>query len=213
MFSVVKIVHVLAVGLWFGAGLFFTFAVAPLLFITFEKETATPPAERPFWLPAPPELEKSAKDPMFPAPLRKEQGSRIAGTAVGPIFFPYYILQAVCGALCLLTALVWYGAGALHRRRVVVLLLALAGVAAGWWIEREVEALRTKRAEARDVFLKSDAPSAEQEVAARDAWVEFAVWHNRSLTANFSTLALVTVAMGMAAFLPAPPASAGHKTD
>jgi hypothetical protein len=209
MFPLAKMVHVLAVGLWFGAGTFFTFVVGLSLFDTFEKETARPADQRPFWLPVPPELEKSPPSDLsraiFPDPLRKEQGSRIAGTAVGPMFLPYYILQVACGVLGLLTALAWFGAGRIHRRRVVVLLLALAGACVGWWLEREVEALRVKRSETSDAVLKSDAPSTAQETAALQARLEFAAWHQYSLSANLGTLVLVTVAMGMAAFLPAKP--------
>src|SRR5262245_15732611 len=121
VFSLTKIAHVLAVGLWFGAGLFFTFVVGLSLFDTFEKATARPAAERPFWLPVPPELDKPPPSASFPDPLRKEQGSRIAGAAVGPMFRPYYLLQVGCGVVALLTALAWSGGG--RRWRVVVLLL------------------------------------------------------------------------------------------
>src|SRR5438067_219087 len=103
MYSLAKIVHVLAVGLWFGAGVFFTFVVGLSLFDTFEKATAKPADQRPYWLPVPAELEKTRPTEKFPDPLRKEQGSRIFGAAVGPMFRPYYLLQVVCGGLALLT--------------------------------------------------------------------------------------------------------------
>ena len=206
MFSLAKILHVLAVGLWFGGGIFFTFVVGLSLFDTFEKETAKPSDQRPFWLPAPTELEKARPSDRFPDPLRKEQGSRIAGAAVGPMFLPYYVLQVGCGVVALLTALAWLSAGGAHKLRAVLLLLALAGAGAGWWLEREVEALRQKRSETSDVVLTSAAPSAEQLRAAEEARARFGTWHPYSLFANFGTLALVTVAMGMAAFLPPRPA-------
>jgi hypothetical protein len=206
MFSLAKILHVLAVGLWFGGGIFFTFVVGLSLFDTFEKETAKPSDQRPFWLPAPTELEKARPSDRFPDPLRKEQGSRIAGAAVGPMFLPYYVLQVGCGVVALLTALAWLSAGGAHKLRAVLLLLALAGAGAGWWLEREVEALRQKRSETSDVVLTSAAPSAEQLRAAEEARARFGTWHTYSLFANFGTLALVTVAMGMAAFLPPRPA-------
>jgi hypothetical protein len=202
MFPFAKIVHVLAVGLWFGAGLYFTFVVGLSLFDTFEKETARPADQRPFWLPVPPELEKSPPSSRFPDPLRKEQGSRIAGAAVGPMFLPYYSLQVVCGVLALLTALAWRGRGGAHRLRVVVLLLALIGAGAGWWLEGQVQELRDKRSRTSDVVLKAAAPSAEQVGAADEARAQFGTWHTYSLFANFGTLALVTVAMATAAFLP-----------
>jgi hypothetical protein len=206
MFPLTRIVHVLAVGLWFGAGLFFTFVVGLSLFDTFERLTAKPAADRPFWLPVPSELEKSRPSERFPEPLRKEQGSRIAGVGVGPMFLPYYGLQIACGVLGLLTALAWFGAaGGGHKLRVAVLLLALGGAGAGWWLDEQVEALREKRGQASDIVLKSDAPSAEQVSAANEARANFGTWHTYSLFANFGTLGLVTVAMGMAAFLPAKP--------
>jgi hypothetical protein len=200
MFSLAKIVHVLAVGLWFGSGIFFTFVVGLSLFDTFEKKTAT--EKRPFWLPVPPELEKTPPSDKFPDPLRKEQGSRIAGTAVGPMFHPYYLLQVACGLLALLTALGWVGGRGVHRVRAVVLLLALAGAGAGWWLEHEVESLRDVRYKTSDAVLMSPAPSAEEVRAADEARATFGIWHTYSLFANFGTLALVTVAMAMTAYLP-----------
>jgi hypothetical protein len=197
-----KVIHVLAVGLWFGAGLFFTFVVGLSLFDTFEKETARPAAERPFWLSVPPELEKSPPSPKFPDPLRKEQGSRIAGAAVGPMFFPYYLLQVVCGVLGVAAALAWFGRGGVHRWRVIVLVLALAGAGAGWWLDGEVERLRVERSKASDAVLTSASPSAERVAAADAARATFGTWHTYSLFANFGTLALVTAAMAMAAALP-----------
>src|SRR5690349_5749791 len=50
-----KVVHVLALGLWFGTVLFFTFVVGLSLFRTYDALTEVPPAERLPWLPAPAE--------------------------------------------------------------------------------------------------------------------------------------------------------------
>jgi glycerol-3-phosphate acyltransferase PlsY len=197
-----KVMHVLAVGLWFGAGIFFTFVVGLSLFGTFEKETIKPTEDRPYWLPVPPALEKSPPSPKFPEPLRKEQGSRIAGAAVGPMFLPYYLLQVVCGVLGVGTALAWFGRGGVHRWRVLVLVLALAEAGAGWWLAGEVERLRDERSKMSDAVLVNTAPSAEQIEAADEARANFGVWHTYSLFANFGTLALVTAAMAMAAALP-----------
>lgn len=105
MLALTRLVHVLAVGLWFGSAVFFTFVVGLSLFSTFEELTGRPAGDRPFWLPAPPELEKAPPSQRFPDPLRKEQGSRIAGAAVGPMFPWYYGLQLACGVLALATAL------------------------------------------------------------------------------------------------------------
>jgi len=243
MFHLAKIVHVLAVGLWFGSGMFFTFVVGLSLFDTFETETAKPADERPYWLPVPAELEKPPPSPKFPDPLRKEQGSRIAGAAVGPMFGPYYYLQFGCAFVAsfalfaikgasatkgtaptgvhpprtMLTAFVagiaegfakqyWRGT---HRLRRSVLLLAFLGALYGWSLGTRLEWLRLNRSLTSDIVLKSEAPTAEQVAAANEARELFGRIHTYSLFANFGTLALVTVAMGMAAFLPARRASEG----
>jgi hypothetical protein len=204
MFSLAKVLHVLAVALWFGAGLFFTFVVGLSLFDTFEKETAVGPKDRPFWLPAPAEPRRPQPGDPAPKELLHEQGVRIAGAAVGPMFLPYYILQVACGALALLTALACWGRG-VHNWRVIVLALALAGAGVGWWLEREVEALRGPRDTATEAELTAASPSEEQKQAAAAARAKFGEWHLYSLCANFGTLALVTVAVAMTAFLPPVP--------
>jgi len=202
MLSLARILHVLAVGLWFGTGTFFTCVVGLSLFDTFEKATILPAQDRPYWLPAPPVLEKPPPSPRFPEPLRKEQGSRLAGLAVGPMFTSYYLLQVVCGVVAGLTACAWLRGGRAHRLRLAVLALALAGAVGGWVLEGEVEALRVKRSEASDAVLTSAAPSAEQIRAADEARAQFGTWHTYSLAANFVTLALVTAAMVLTAYLP-----------
>jgi len=83
-----------------------------------------------------------------------------------------------------------------------VLLQALNGAGAGWWLEGEVEALREKRSATSDAVLTSESPSSEQVRAAEEARATFGTWHTYSLFTNFGTLALVTAAMAMAAFLP-----------
>jgi acyl-phosphate glycerol 3-phosphate acyltransferase len=189
MLLLTKLVHVLSLGLWFGSGIFFSFVVGLLLFRTFGSLTEEPQLARPLWLPAPPELEKNRPSDSFPEPLRKEQGSRIAGAAVGPMFPWYFGLQAVCGVLAVATALAWCSSasypGAVHKVRVVVLGLALIGVGVGWWLEREVE----KRRETR--------------TAADQARADFGRWHGFSLMVNLLTVLLVTVGMALAAALPA----------
>ncbi len=80
----------------------------------------------------------------------------------------------------------------------MVLALALAGAGTGLWLEREVESLRAQRYEISDQVLNGQAPLN----AADPARTKFGTWHAYSLLANFGTLTLVTVAMGMAAVLP-----------
>jgi hypothetical protein len=201
MFALSKLVHVLAVGLWFGMSVFFTFVVGLSLFDTFEKLTADP--KRDYWLPTVPQLEKEQRpSTRFPDPLRKEQGSRIAGAAVGPMFLPYYALQMGCGVLAILTSVLWFGRGGVHKMRLFVLGMALASAGVGWWLEGKVEELRVERSNKSDAVLVQTDPSPALIQAADAARAEFGLWHTYSLFVNFATIACVTVTMGMAAFLP-----------
>jgi hypothetical protein len=208
MLLLTKIVHVLAVGLWFGAAVFFTFVVGLSLFGTFDQLAGQ--QERPLWFPLPPELDKPRPSDHFPDPLRSEQGSRVAGAAVGPMFPWYYGIQAGCGVLALATALVWFLLSVrltANTVRVVILVLALVTVGLGWWMERVVSELRGAREEKSDLVLRSDAPSQAEIQTADAARAEFGRWHGYSLLVNFATLFLVTLAMALAAVLPAPVAA------
>ncbi|MBY0526571.1 MAG: glycerol-3-phosphate 1-O-acyltransferase PlsY [Gemmataceae bacterium] len=204
MLLFVKMIHVLALGLWFGSVIFFTFVVGLSLFGTFEHLSEKPASERPFWLPLPTELAKERPSERFPDPLRKEQGSRIAGAAVGPMFSWYYGIQTVCAILAVATALAWCSssAGTIHKVRAVVLVLGLVSVGIGWWLDIVVNRLRDTRATTSDVVLTSAAPTPVQLDAANQARAEFGKWHMFSLFANFATVALVTVGMTLAAQLP-----------
>ena len=209
MLLVTKIVHVLALGLWFGTVLFFTFVVGLSLFRTYDTLTAMPPTERPPWLPAPADLERPRPSDRFPEPLRKEQGSRLAGAAVGALFPWYYGIQAVCAVLALATALSWLATGsrAVDVVRLVVLVPALAGVGVGWWLDQAVSKLRVERSARSDAVLFGGQTSPEAVQAADAVRAEFGRWHGYSLLANFATIFLVTVAMALAAVLPAPTAA------
>jgi hypothetical protein len=204
MFPFTKTVHVLALGLWFGTAVFFTFVVGLTLFDTFDKLAVKEGKDRPLWLPLPPEYDRPPPGPHFPEPLRKEQGSRVAGAAVGPMFPWYFGIQTFCGLLALAAALTWpiAAAGTAQRLRLAVLVLGVASVAAGWWLEGVVERLREQRSAATDKVLRSAEPASEDVQAAEAARAEFGLWHTYSLLVNFLTLALVTVAMALAAHLP-----------
>jgi hypothetical protein len=193
-----RVVHVLSLGLWFGMSVFFTFVVAPTLFATFDAEAAKPKEERALWLPLPPEYDRDLE-------TRKEQGSRVAGAAVSPIFRPYFLLQLVCGALALATALPWTKVGTVHRVRTAVLGLALAGALAGWWLDGIVAELRVTRNQTSETALRKPTLVSEEVQAAADARAEFRTWHSYSLMVNFVTISLVMGAMGLAACLPAAP--------
>jgi hypothetical protein len=212
-----KTLHVLAVGLWFGTAIFFNFVVALSLFGSFESVARKPGAERPVWFPVAAPFDRDAD-------LRKEQGTRAAGFAVGPLFDHYFLLQGICGFVAAVTALGWSRAepgSRVHRVRSVVVLLALGTVVAGWPIERYVSELRDLRNRAVDAELQSElkGPSsgaaagstepAHLAAEAKAARQEFGRWHLYSLLLNFVTVILVTVVMALTARLPErPPAPA-----
>src|SRR5262249_12058514 len=146
-----KTLHVLAVGLWFGAAVFFSFVVALSLFDSFESAAKEPRGpKRPVWFPVAGQFDRDAD--------RKEQGTRAAGHAVGPLFDAYFLLQGVCGLIAVVTALGRWRAepgSRVHKLRAVVLLLALGTVAAGWPIEQTVSRLRDERNKAVDREMQS----------------------------------------------------------
>lgn len=218
MFQFTKTIHVLAVGLWFGMAVFFSFPVALSLFATFERIAQQ--ESRPVWFPPGREFDQdpaswnltsgtgeSRRIFNSAADVRKEQGVRAAGAAISPMFDWYFLIQGVCAILALVTAIGWSRAEPnmrAHKLRVVVLLVAFATVAAGWPLERQVSALRGPRDAATDSLL-SAAPNVsaslyEQAVAARST---FGAWHGVSTLLNLGTIALVTVAMALTARLPA----------
>ncbi|MCS7021508.1 MAG: glycerol-3-phosphate 1-O-acyltransferase PlsY [Gemmataceae bacterium] len=176
-----RVIHVLAIGVWFGAGSFFNFLAAPAIFRSFEQVVASAPSDR------------TANEPLLPPEAsesrRKALASALAGCAVGPIFPRYYALQGVCATGALLTALSWWFHGHLHRWRVLVLGLAAGGVLIGWPISDYVSELRAARF------------SPDPEVA-RSAQEAFSVWHGYSLLLSLSTTILTGVGLALVAWLP-----------
>jgi glycerol-3-phosphate acyltransferase PlsY len=194
-----KTLHLYAVGLWFGTLVFFSLA-GVLLFQNFEKLATR---ERPAWLPAPAEYLKPPPSDKFPKPLTKEQGSRLAGAAVGPLFPWYFGIQTVCALVALMTALARVGRGGrVHRLRAGVLLAALIAVGVGWWLDHVVEGLRGPRYELTDAVLRSPHPLPADVAAAEEARATFLAWHSASLIDNLVALLLVTLALALAARLP-----------
>ncbi len=217
MLQLSKTIHVLALGLWFGSTVFFSFPVALSLFGTFEKLAEQD--ERPVWFPLAREFDQdpskwkqpdsAPRKPVFEnvQRLRKEQGTRAAGAAVGPLFGWYFLFQGVCGFLAVATALAWTRSQPYpwaHKVRVLILLAALGTVVAGWPLERMVGTLRIERNDASFALLQSapEIPEAVYQNAA-DVRATFGTWHTYSLFLNFGTILLVTVAMALAAWLPA----------
>jgi len=200
MLTFTKVIHLFAVGLWFGAAVFFTFVVGLSLFRSFEAVGTQP--DRPAWFP--PSMDFAMDDPDITGP--KEQGTRAAGFAVTPMFAWYFLIQGVCGLLAVATALGWSWSqphDGVHRIRSMLLLIALATVLAGWALERKVDSLRQPRNQAVDAFLRSTPSQAEAaKAAALSAKSTFGTWHGFSLLLNFVTLALVAVTLALAAHLP-----------
>jgi acyl phosphate:glycerol-3-phosphate acyltransferase len=134
-------------------------------------------ADRPGWL---------------PAAFDVEMANQLAGIAVAPIFPRFFLLQGICGLLAAVTALAWTRAEPtvkLHRVRFTFLAVALLTVVVAWPIAQKVTDLRAARHGA-DATL------------AAVARADFARWHMYSLSLSLLTVALVTVAMALAAYLP-----------
>ena len=160
-------------------------------------------ADRPLWFPLP---QAYAGDPpgQLPRPAAQGAGQRAPPAPRWRRSFPgTTACKRAAACLALATALAWRDIGRIHRVRSVVLLAALATVAVGWWLEREVAALRTRNA-ATDAVLLAARPTAGDVAEAEALRTQFGRWHGYSLLVNFGTVALVTMAMAMAAQLPAP---------
>jgi hypothetical protein len=208
MQQITKIVHVLAVGLWFGMTVFFSFPVALTLFGSFEKEAQK--TDRPSWFPLPAEYKQNSGVDNFN--LQKDQGTRAAGFAISALFGHYFFWQGFCGFLATLTAMNWPSIEPgrfVHRFRVVVLILAVVTVLLGWPIEHKVSDLRHDRNVAADQLmekLKTDSsalpPLQDLQAQVVDVRADFARWHLWSLLLNMVTIALVTLAMALTAMLP-----------
>jgi acyl phosphate:glycerol-3-phosphate acyltransferase len=173
MGKLARIVHVLAVGFWFGGAAFFTFVATPLIFQTFTSMAENHSSTRPEWMPA----------------LTRLQASQLAGFAVAPIFPWYFLLQGICGLLALATTFRTGGGKPLSRLeawRVTVLASGVVTVLIAFPLSQKIDALRAARAHGDEAALAA-----------------FASWHLVSLLLNCVTVALAGVALGMAAFLPA----------
>ena len=188
-----KSLHVLALGLWFGMSVFFTFVVAFSLFGAFE--TLGRQKERETWFPLPYLYRDGAEEVNAP----KEQGTRAAGFAVGPMFPWYFFLQGVCGFIALATALPWLKyshESRVHRWRVNLLIAAIALVLLGWRLEHRVSELRIPRNQTMEAYLQ-DRDNKATTTAMKDARAEFGQWHTYSVFVNLATILCVTAAMAM----------------
>jgi acyl-phosphate glycerol 3-phosphate acyltransferase len=205
-----KVVHVLALGLWFGTVIFFSFVVGVSLFDTFDRVAREEAADREVWFPMWKAYDGPAGNAVFPEPLRREQGSRAAGVAISPLFKWFFGIQAVCGLLTAATALAWCRAGAArrHRLRAGIVLAALATVAVGWWLETKVDELREPRNRTFDAMVSHSPPTEADVQKAVQARTTFRDWHLYSVGVNMLTALLLTIVMAQAAFLPAAKSTA-----
>lgn len=179
--TVLRGLHVLALGLWFGGAAFFVFIATLPIFASFKRIVEGGPSDRTAYVQIVPEGTSAEK--------KKDLASALAGAAVGPVFPRYFAMQAVCGVLALATALSWWRLGGVHKWRVIVIALAVATVAAGWPISEEVSRLRLER-------FSPDTSVAD---AAREAFIH---WHNASLLLSAVTVFLAGVALALVAKLP-----------
>jgi acyl-phosphate glycerol 3-phosphate acyltransferase len=172
-----RALHVLALGTWCGAALFFNFLAAPAIFESFKEVVKTAPSDRTAHLPLAPSATEEQKSQL---------GSALAGAAVGPLFPRFFAMEAVCGAVALITALRWWREpGRVQRWRVLIIALALALVVVSWPISEKVSALRIER------FTSE---------TAREA---FGLWHSVSLLLSLVTAVMAFVSLALAARMPA----------
>jgi len=177
-----KVLHVLALGMWFGGAGFFNFVTAPTIFDSFKEVVAAGPSDR--------TARQTISPPGTDPATRAALASALAGAAVGPVFPKYFAMQAGCALVAGATALGWWnGGGTVHRRRVVVIGLAALTVAVAWPVSTYVSELRVQRFD----------PSDEVRTAAKAL---FGPWHLVSLGLSFVTVGLAGVALAMATRLP-----------
>lgn len=222
MLNFTKVVHLLALGTWLGAVVFFTCVAGLGVFQAFQHLAEKDAAGRPPWFPLPAEYQRDvalwqtgSSSPGYFADakaLRREQGTRAAGYAVGAMFQGYFALQLICGLAGASTAVGWWAdrRGRREAARATLLVAGLLAVLMGWALERHVARLQEQRDQQMDAALANPIPSPAGMHEATEAAHEFGKWHGISLLVNFATALLVGVAMAMAAWLPvSPPPAAG----
>ena len=175
--------HLLAVGSWFGASLFFNVIGATPIFDSFKNVVETQPSDRT----ANQRIQAEKATPEEKAAL----ASALAGSAVGPLFPRYFVLAAICSWLAVLTSFGFLRLdnGRVHRWRYTLAWVAMVLVALGWPLSEWVGQLRIQRFDVEAV----------RAAAAKSA---FGVWHLVSL-ANGAVLTLLSGALlVLAAKLP-----------
>lgn len=176
-----RILHVLSLGVWFGGAFFFNFVMAPTIFRSFEEVVQSAPTDRTAY--------EYLLPPDAPEERRKALASALAGSAVGPIFPRYFALQFVCALVAATTAAAWWSCGRLHRWRLMILVVAALGVTAGWPLSDYVSELRSARF----------SPEPTMAETAREA---FSRWHSYSLLLNIVTTVMAGSGLILAAWMP-----------
>ena len=181
---VLRGLHVLALGLWFGGAAFFSFVAAPLIFQSFTDVVNSGPSDR---------TANQAIVPENASPeQKKDLASSLAGAAVGPIFPWYFGMQIVCGFVALFTAQQWWNAEGkrpIHRWRVYLIGAGLLAVMIASPVASLVSELRVLR-------YSSDPGTAAASRA------NFGAWHMVSLALSFVTVTLAGIALALAGRLP-----------
>ena len=182
-------VHLVAAGLWFGGGAFFAFVAAVPIFDSFKEVVRNQPSDRTGYVRILPDD--------APEEDKTALASGLAGSAVGPVFPRFFALSAVCAAACVVTAEGFrrMKGARVHRLRLWLCLIGLGLVAAGWPLSDLVSRLRVER-------FHPDA------AVAAGAKAAFAQWHLVSLASSGLTTLVAGVVLALAAVLPA-----GGRTD
>jgi acyl phosphate:glycerol-3-phosphate acyltransferase len=112
-----RTLHLTGLGIALGAGIFFNFLAAPRIFEEFKSVVAHSPSDRTAML----DIKANLTEEQF-----GQLSSALAGSAVGPLFGPFFLLQLICVMTALITAFPWrITIGSIHRWRVRFLMLAL----------------------------------------------------------------------------------------
>ena len=176
-----RMLHLLAVGFWFGSGTFFVFVATVPIFDSFADVVKTQPNPR------------TANLQIVPGGTGEQQraqlASGLAGAAVGPVFPRFFLLSAICAWVALWTAHAWKR-HAVGRWRFRLCALAAVGVAIGWPLSIVVSELRLQR-------------FAEDAAVAQAAAAAFGPWHVASLFLSMAVSLLTGVILVLTAKLPA----------
>jgi len=179
--GLLRMLHIVTIGFWFGSSAFFNFIAAVPIFDTFKEVVARAPSDRTAYIPIVPEGSSDQQ--------RADLASALAGAAVGPLFPRYFALAGICSWLTFATTCGWRrepGRG--NRWRIRLSFLAMLLVAVSWPISLYVSELRVWR-------FHPDTTTAALAKAA------FGSWHLASLLLSAITTALAGVLLAMAAGL------------